>query len=171
MNHTFVALVENKPSVLSRVASVFRRRAFNIESLTVSHTDRPGLSRMTVVVNSNETEAERLMANLNKLVNVLEVADLSALTAVNRDLALIKVSALPQRRTEIMQLVEVFRARIVDVASDSFIVEITGDEDKISGFVEVLRPFGILEMVRTGLVAMARGTSPRPGYSDGKHYG
>jgi acetolactate synthase-1/3 small subunit len=159
MNHTLVALVEDKPGVLTRVASLFRRRAFNIESLTVGHTDRDGVSRMTVVVNSNETDAERVTSNLHKLVNVVEVSDLAEMPCVVRDLSLIKVSAQPNRRAEIMQLVDVFRARIVDVANDSLIIEITGDEEKVNGFVDVLRPFGILEMVRTGVVAMARGTS------------
>jgi acetolactate synthase-1/3 small subunit len=159
MNHTLVALVEDKPGVLTRVASLFRRRAFNIESLTVGHTDRKGISRMTVVVNSSETDAERVASNLHKLINVIEVTDLAEAPAVVRDLALIKVSAPANRRAEIMQLVDVFRARIVDVANDSLIVETTGDEDKIDSFVDVLRPFGILELVRTGVVAMARGTS------------
>jgi acetolactate synthase-1/3 small subunit len=159
MNHTLVALVEDKPGVLTRVASLFRRRAFNIESLTVGHTDRKGVSRMTVVVNSSETDAERVTSNLHKLINVVEVTDLAETPAVVRDLALIKVSAPANRRAEIMQLVDVFRARIVDVANDSLIVETTGDDEKIDSFVDVLRPFGILEMVRTGVVAMARGTS------------
>ena len=167
MNHTLVALVEDKPGVLTRVASLFRRRAFNIESLTVGHTDREGISRMTVVVNSNETDAERVESNLHKLINVIEVNDLGDVPSVVRDLALIKVGAQASRRTEIMQLVDVFRARIVDVANDSLIVEITGDEEKIDSFVDVLRPFGILEMVRTGVVAMARGASPVPGNSNG----
>jgi acetolactate synthase-1/3 small subunit len=163
MNHTLVALVEDKPGVLTRVASLFRRRAFNIESLTVGHTDQEGVSRMTVVVNSTETDAERVESNLHKLINVIEVTDLADAPSVMRDLALIKVTASPASRSEIMQLVDVYRARIVDVGNDSLIVEITGDEDKIDSFVDVLRPFGILEMVRTGIVAMARGTSLIPG--------
>jgi acetolactate synthase-1/3 small subunit len=157
--HTLVALVEDKPGVLNRVASLFRRRAFNIESLTVGHTEEYGVSRMTIVVDSNQTDAERVVANLYKQVNVIQVADLSAAPMVSRDLALIKVSTPASRRSEIMQLVEVFRARIVDVANDSMIIEITGAGDKIEGLVDVLRPFGILEMVRTGVVAMGRGTS------------
>jgi acetolactate synthase-1/3 small subunit len=163
MNHTLVALVEDKPGVLTRVASLFRRRAFNIESLTVGHTDRKGVSRMTVVVNSNETDAERVTSNLHKLINVIEVTDLAESPAVVRDLALIKVGAPANRRAEIMQLVDVFRARIVDVANDSLIVETTGDDEKIDSFVDVLRPFGILEMVRTGVVVMARGASVSAG--------
>ncbi len=157
--HTLIALVEDKPGVLNRVASLFRRRAFNIESLTVGHTEQPGVSRMTIVVDSNQTDADRVVANLYKQVNVIQVADLSGQPMVSRDLALIKVNTPAARRSEIMQLVEVFRARIVDVANDSMIIEITGAGDKIDGLVEVLRPFGILEMVRTGVVAMGRGTT------------
>ena len=160
MEHTLVVLVEDKPGVLNRVASLLRRRAFNIESLTVGHTEQPGTSRMTIVMDGDQTNVERVTANLYKLVNVLQVADLVEIPAVSRDLALIKVGVNATNRSEVMQLVEVFRSRIVDVANDSLIVEITGDEDKINSFVEVLRPFGILEMVRTGLVAMARGVSP-----------
>ena len=159
MQHTLVALVEDKPGVLNRVASLFRRRSFNIESLTVGHTDQPGVSRMTIVIDSTQTNADRVTAHLYKLVNIIHVADLADAPVVSRDLALIKVAATPDRRAEIMQLVEVFRARIVDVANDSLIIEITGDEEKIDGFVEVMRPFGIMEMVRTGIVAMARGSS------------
>ena len=159
MEHTLVVLVEDKPGVLNRVASLFRRRAFNIESLTVGHTEQPGISRMTIVIDGDQTNVERVTANLYKLVNVIQVADLAGKPGVSRDLALIKVGVKAANRSEVMQLVEVFRSRIVDVANDSLIVEITGDEDKINSFVEVLRPFGILEMVRTGLVAMARGVA------------
>jgi acetolactate synthase-1/3 small subunit len=162
MQHTLVALVEDKPGVLNRVSSLFRRRAFNIESLTVGHTEKAGISRMTIVVNSDEVSAERVVANLYKLVNVIQVEDLGRYSAVSRDLAMVKVSADSVNRIEIMQLVEVFRARIVDVANDSLIIEITGDEDKIESFVEVLRPYGIIEMVRTGVVAMARGAQALP---------
>jgi acetolactate synthase I/III small subunit len=160
MQHTLVALVEDKPGVLNRVASLFRRRAFNIESLTVGHTEQPGISRMTIVVDSNQTNASRVTANLYKQVDVIQVADLADQPLVSRDLALIKVAACPERRSEIMQLVEVYRSRIVDVTNDSLIIEITGDEEKIDSFVEVLRPFGILEMVRTGVVALGRGPAP-----------
>lgn len=159
MQHTLVALVEDKPGVLNRVASLFRRRAFNIESLTVGHTEQPGVSRMTIVIDSNQTNAERVTANLYKLVNVIQIKDLADQPSVMRDLALIKVNAPPERRSEVMQLVEVYRARIVDVTNDSLIIEITGDVDKIDSFVQVLQPIGVLEMVRTGLVAMARGAA------------
>jgi acetolactate synthase-1/3 small subunit len=157
MLNTFVVYVENKPGVLTRVASLFRRRSFNIESLTVGHTEKPGVSRMTIVVETDEFGARRLEAHLYKLVNVLLVENITSLASVSRDLALIKVSANAETRSQVLQLAHVFRARVVDVATDSIVVEITGTEDKIDGLLEVLRPYGILEMVRTGRVAMARG--------------
>ena len=150
MQHTLVALVEDKPGVLNRVASLFRRRAFNIESLTVGHTEKPGISRMTIVVDSDQTDAERVVAYLYKLVNVIQVEDLDSVPSVRRDLAMVKVTATAENRAEIQQLVDVFRARIVDVTNNSLVIEITGDEEKINGFVELLRPIGIIEMVRTG---------------------
>jgi acetolactate synthase-1/3 small subunit len=159
MEHIFVVLVEDKPGVLNRVASLFRRRAFNIESLAVGHTDQPGISRMTIVVDGDKVDAERVIAYLYKLVNVIQVEDLSVAPMVRRDLAMIKVMATADNRAEIMQMVDVFRAHIVDVTSSSMIVEITGDEEKINGFIEVMRPQGIIEMVRTGSVAMGRGTN------------
>ena len=159
MQHTLVALVEDKPGVLNRVSSLFRRRAFNIESLTVGHTAEPGISRMTIVVDSDDLSVERLTAYLYKLVNVIQVHDLTTQPTVSRDLAMIKVNATPETRTHIMQTVDVFRARIVDVTNNSFIIEVTGDEAKIEGLVEVLKPLGIIEMVRTGVVAMARGSA------------
>jgi len=164
LKQTLIALVEDKPGVLNRVASLFRRRAFNIESLTVGHTEQPGISRMTIVVDSSQAEAERVTANLYKQVNVIQVENLSNSPMVTRDLALIKVNTPSNRRAEIMQLVDVFRARIVDVGNDSLIVEITGAEDKIDGLVDVLRPFGIIEMVRTGTVAMERGAASLESY-------
>lgn len=157
MSRTLIAKVEDKPGVLTRVASMFRRRAYNIESLTVGHTEQPGVSRMTIVVESDKARAEIVAHNLYKLVNVIEVEDVSDKPMVVRDLALIKVKTNGGGRSEVMQLVETFRARVVDVGLDSLTVEVTGTEDKIDGLVEVLRPFGILEMVRTGRVAMVRG--------------
>jgi len=153
----FVAYVEDKPGVLNRVASLFRRRGFNIESLTVGHTEQPGVSRMTIGVDTDEMVARRVEANLYKLVNVLRVDDVTESPCVVRDLALIKVTANAETRAQVMQLAEVFRAHIVDVANDTMIVEITGTEDKIEGLIDVLRPLGIVEMVRTGVVAMTRG--------------
>lgn len=159
MQSTLIVLVEDKPGVLNRVASLFRRRAYNIESLTVGHTEEPGVSRMTIVVDSTSTNVEMVVQNLYKLVNVIQVHDVTSTPAVMRDLALIKVSANGgSSRAEIMQIVETFRARVVDVGLKTLMVEVTGTDDKINGLVDVLRPYGIVEMVRTGRVAMARGS-------------
>ena len=157
MLHTFVVHVEDKPGVLNRVASLFRRRAFNIESLTVGHTETDGVSRMTIVVDTNANGARRLEAHLYTLVNVLRVTNLTQKASVIRDLTLIRVAATHETRPHVMQLVAAFRARIVDVAPDSVIIEATGTEEKIDGLLGVVRPFGLLEVVRTGRVAMARG--------------
>lgn len=157
MLHTFAVYVENKPGVLNRVASLFRRRAFNIESLTVGHTEQPGVSRMTVVVDTDEYGARRLEAHLTKLVPVRRVHNITAAGSISRDLALIKVVATGDARMHVMQLVDVYRARIVDVGPESLIIETTGTEDKIDSLLEVLRPYGVVEMVRTGRVAMVRG--------------
>ncbi len=158
MQYTFITLVENKPGVLNRVASLFRRRNFNIESLAVGRTEKPDVSRMTIVVDCHDdVDAHKIEANLYKLVNVIDVQDVTMQPSVTRDLALIKVKAGPERRAEINNLAEIFRARIVDVAADSLIVEATGTEDKIEGMIELLRPIGIMEMVRTGQVSMTRG--------------
>ena len=154
--HTFVVTVEDLPGVLNRISSLFRRRGFNIESLTVGHTERPGISRMTLVVMTDEAGAERFEAHLYKLVNVISVVDITGKPAVYRDLAMIKVAAPQARRPEIVHLAEIFRARIVDLAPDSLTFEITGGEDKIEGLLEVLRPYGVIEMARTGRLAMTR---------------
>ena len=155
--HTFVVYVENKPGVLNRIASLFRRRGYNIESLTVGHTERPNISRMTIVSSISEGAAHRVEANIYKLVNVLSVEDVTHATTIARSLALIKVDASEATRHRLMEIVRVFRARVVDLAPRSLIIEITGAEDKIHALVDVLRPFGILEMVRTGQVVMRRG--------------
>ncbi len=159
MLHTFAIYVDNKPGVLNRVASLFRRRAFNIESLTVGHTERPGVSRMTVVVDTDDYGARRLEANLYKLVPVLRVDNVTAIPSIARDLALIKVAATGDARTHVMQLVYVYRARIVDVGPETLVIETTGTEDKIDSLLDVLRPYGVIEMVRTGRVALARGAA------------
>ncbi len=159
MYHTLVVLVENKPGVLNRVASLFRRRAFNIDSLTVGRTEQPDISRMTIVLDTDDNSIERIIAYLYKLVHVIQVNDLTHSPSVSRDLAMIKVEATHENRATIMQIVDVFRARIVDLNHTSLIVEITGDEEKINSFVDVLRPMGIIEMVRTGIVAMGRGST------------
>jgi len=152
--------VDNRPGVLNRIASLIRRRAFNIESLTVGHTETAGLSRMTVVVDTDEYGARRLEAHLYKLVPVRRVDNITAAPSIARDLALIKVAATGDARTHVMQLVDVYRARIIDVSPESLVIETTGTEDKIDSLLEVLSPYGVMEMVRTGRVAMARGTGP-----------
>jgi acetolactate synthase-1/3 small subunit len=160
MQHTLVALVENKPGVLTRVTSLFQRRSFNIDSLTVGRTENPGVSRITIVVDTDKDNAGRLITYLNKLVNIVWVEDITDCPKVSRDLAMVKVSVNTTNRAEVMQLVDVFRARIIDVGNDSLMIEITGSEEKIEGFIETLKPFGILEMVRAGVVAMGRGANP-----------
>ncbi len=154
MKHTLVALVENKPGVLNRVASLFRRRNFNIDSLTVGRTESPEVSRMTIVM---EDDPEKVQNQLYKLVNVIQVDNVTHAPNVSRDLALIKVKVDNDTRGKVTQLCDIFRAHIVDAGPDTVIVEVTGDEDKITSMTELLRPIGILEMVRTGVVTMARG--------------
>ena len=170
---TFSVYVDNKPGVLNRVASLFRRRAFNIESLTVAHTELKGLSRMTIVVDTDERGARLVEANLYKLLPVRRVDNITRVPTIARDLAMIKVSATGDARTQVMQLVDVYRARIVDVSPETLVIETTGTEDKIDSLLEVLRPYGVIEMVRTGRVEMARGMSqavtvaPSRGLGDG----
>jgi acetolactate synthase I/III small subunit len=159
MLNTYVVYVENKPGVLTRVASLFRRRAFNIDSLTVGRTEKPEVSRMTITVDADLDQARRIEANLYKLVNVLLVENITNEPSIVRDLAMIKVAATHEARSHVLELASVFRARVVDVAPESLTIEITGAEDKIDGLLEVLRPYGVLEMVRTGIVAMRRGKS------------
>src|ERR1044071_9709680 len=155
--HTFVAYVEDQPGVLNRISSLFRRRNLNTSSLHVGPPHAPGVSRMTFTVEADDDRARRIEANLYKLVNVLSVEDITNKPNVVRDLALIKVNAPPERRGEIFQLCQVFRARPVDVGPDSLVLEITGTQDKIQGLLAVLEPCGILELVQSGTVAMARG--------------
>jgi acetolactate synthase-1/3 small subunit len=155
--HTFVAYVEDLPGVLNRVSSLFRRRGFNIASLTVGRTDREGVSRMTIMLEADDDTARRVEANLYKLVNMLLVQDLTHEAAVTRDLMLVKVRADVVTRPQVMQLCEVFRARVVDVGTSTLMIEATGTADKLEGLIEVLAPFGIVEMVRTGGIAMTRG--------------
>ena len=158
--HTLIAYVEDVPGVLNRVASLFRRRNFNIDSLTVGRTEQPGVSRLTVVVDATEAGARIVEANLYKLVNVLRVDDLSRKPALHRELALFKVKVDASTRSQVLELVDVFRARVVDVDEVSVVIEVTGTPEKIGKFELVLRPYGILEMVRAGAVSMARGHDP-----------
>ncbi|MBI4201234.1 MAG: acetolactate synthase small subunit [Chloroflexi bacterium] len=157
MKHTLVALVRDEPGVLNRVSSMFRRRGFNIASLSVGQSEQPGLSRMTFMVDGDSATVEQVTKQMNKLIDVIRVADISAEPIVAREMALIKVRATAQTRSEIIQLVDIFRANIVDVAYDSAIIEVTGDEDKVNSLLTLLRPFGVREVMRTGRVAMTRG--------------
>jgi len=158
--HTLVSLVQDEPGVLTRVAGLFRRRGFNIESLSVGHCEQPGLSRMTIVVRGDDSEVDQVTKQLDKLINVVSVTDISRRDLVARELALIKVSAKADDRSEIMQIVDIYRAKIVDVATDSLTVEVTGGEDKIDSLLRLLLPFGITEMARTGRTALTRGSAP-----------
>jgi acetolactate synthase-1/3 small subunit len=159
MKHTVSALVENKSGVLARIATLFAARGFNIDSLAVGVTEDPSVSRMTIVVSGDEKIMEQVEKQLNKLVDVIKVWEYSQTARVDRDLALIKVKADKNNRSEILQIVDIFRADIVDVSPDMVIIEVTGDEEKIKALADLLAPYGIKEMVRTGVVAMARGAA------------
>jgi acetolactate synthase I/III small subunit len=158
---TFVVYVEDKPGVLNRVSSLFRRRNFNIHSLNVGTTHEPGVSRMTIVVEADADKAKRIEANLYKLVNCLWVDDITEVDSVDRVLALIKVGVSAADRAEVLQILDVFRARALDVSPESLIIEVSGSQGKIDGLVTTLRPYGILEMVQTGTLAMSRGQETR----------
>jgi acetolactate synthase-1/3 small subunit len=157
MKHTLAVLVENKSGVLSRVASLFSRRGYNIDSLAVGVTEDPEISRMTIVVHGDDHVLEQVTKQLNKLIDVIKVSDIGGDEAVERELALIKVAADVSTRTEIIQIADIFRAKIVDVAPKSMTVEVTGDEAKIQAIEKLLRQFGIKEMARTGKIALVRG--------------
>ena len=157
MKHMVAVLVENSPGVLTRVAGLFARRGFNIDSLAVGVTDDPNISRMTIVVDGDDATLEQVSKQLNKLINVIKVSDISASDSVSRELALVKVHADPARRAQILQIVDIFRAKVVDVGKRSMIIEITGDQEKVDALIQLLREFGIKEVVRTGKIAMDRG--------------
>jgi len=154
--HTISVLVENHPGVLARIAGLFSGRGFNIESLSVGETEDPTASRMTVVVRGDDLILEQVTKQLNKLVDVIKVSDLTKEQFIERELVLIKVSADGKSRSEILQICDIFRARIVDVAPKTVTIEVTGTEDKIDALVNMLKPFGIREMARTGSVALTR---------------
>ena len=158
-HHTLVALVEDRPGVLTRIASMFRRRGFNIASLAVGKSEQPGLSRMTFVVTGDEDTVSQVTKQLDKLIEVIRVSNISSEEMVARELALVKVKATADSRAEIIQIVNLFRAGIVDVGAQSMVIEVTGEEDKINALHNLLEPFGIMEMLRTGVVAMVRGQS------------
>ena len=157
--HILVALVMDRPGVFNRMSSLFRRRGFNIESIAVGSSEVPHLSRMTIVVNGSGPTIEQVRKQSDKIVSVIKISDITSEDIVTRELALIKVRATPATRSEIIQIVDVFRASIVDVSPDSMVIEVTGDADKINSLFKLLRGFGIKEMNRTGLVAMTRGSS------------
>jgi acetolactate synthase-1/3 small subunit len=152
-----VALVEDKPGVLNRVSSLLRRRNFNIDSIAVGHTEQPKLSRMTIVVEGDDAKVEQARKQLDKIIEVVKIVDITGNESVARELALVKVKATASSRSEIIQIVDIFRANIVDVSSDSVMVEVTGDEDKVASLLELLRGFGIREIARTGRIALTRG--------------
>ena len=155
--HIISALVYNKPGVLARVSTLFAARGYNIDSLAVGETDNPEISRMTIVVRGDEKILEQVEKQLNKIIDVIKVYEFSKIDHVERDLVLIKVNATNKTRAEIIEIAEIFRAKIVDVSHQTLVLEIAGDEDKISAFINLLKPYGIKELVRTGVIAMARG--------------
>lgn len=157
--HSLVALVTDKPGVLNRIASIFRRRGFNIDSIVVGHSELPHVSRVSIVVDGTTAMVEQVRKQLDKAIDVIKVSDITGESTITRELALIKVRATPANRSEIIQIVDIFRANIVDVASGSVMIEVTGDERKVSSLYNLLRGFGIKEIARTGSIAMARGGS------------
>ena len=158
MQHTISLFVENQFGVLSRISGLFSGRGFNIESLNVAETNEPGISRMTIVTRGNDKKIEQVIKQLNKLVDIIKVIDLTEEQFVDRELILIRMNAEPRVREEIFRIVDIFRAKIVDVSSDNYTIEITGDEGKIKGFLDLLKPLGIKEVVRSGRIAISRGT-------------
>ncbi|NPV54963.1 MAG: acetolactate synthase small subunit [Firmicutes bacterium] len=157
MRHTLAVLVMNHPGVLARVSGLFARRGFNIESIAVSTTQNKEVSRMTIVVEADEDTLEQITKQLNKLIDVIKVQELKAEESVDRELALVKISAAGADRAQVLQIVDIFRASIVDVSRKAVVAEVTGSEDKINAFIELVRPCGIKELVRTGRIAMVRG--------------
>ena len=157
MKHTLSVLVENKPGVLTRVAGLFARRGFNIDSLVVAETEDSEFSRMTITVDEQDQTVEQVTKQLHKLINVIKITDLDPSGAVERELLLVKVKADAQSRAEIMQMAEIFGARIVDVTSEVLLIEMTGAREKVGAFIDLLMPFGIVELMRTGRLAMSRG--------------
>jgi acetolactate synthase-1/3 small subunit len=156
--HTLSVLVENKPGVLARVASLFSRRGFNIDSLAVGPTEHPEISRMTIVVNVEELPLEQVTKQLNKLINVIKIVELDPDASVQRELLLVKVKADLATRSHVLETVNLFRAKVVDVASDAVTIEATGTADKLDALIRVLEPFGIKELVQSGMVAVGRGS-------------
>lgn len=157
MKHVLSALVQNEPGVLAHVAGMFAARGFNIDSLVVGRTEDPDLSRMTIVVIGDDHVLEQVRKQLGKIVTVVKIRDFADVEYVERDLMLIRVHVVPEKRPEVVELVELFRGRVVDVARTSLMIELSGTEDKIEAFVDLVRPYGIRELARTGVIAMQRG--------------
>jgi len=157
MRHVLSALVQNQPGVLAQVSGMLASRGFNIDSLAVGATEDPQLSRMTFVVNGDDNVLDKARKQLDKIVSIVRVDDISSENYVERDLMLIKVVAPPEKRTEIALLVEMFRGRVVDISHDNIMIEIAGQESKIDAFIDLMRPYGIIEMARTGRIALVRG--------------
>ena len=156
--HTLVVLVEDHPGVMNRIMSLFRQRGFNVDSIAVGHSEIPDMSRITVAVTGNERDIEQLTKQLYKLLEVIKVTDVSGENLIHRELALVKVAATERTRGDIMRLVsEVYRARVVDAAPDTLVIEVTGPSEKIDSLIALVRPYGIKEIARTGAVAMVRG--------------
>ncbi|HPW72952.1 MAG: acetolactate synthase small subunit [Methanothrix sp.] len=157
MKHVIAVIVENKSGVLTRIAGLFSRRSFNIDSLSVGATDNPDYSRMTISVHGDRDTLEQVIKQLSKLINVIRVSELDPADSLERELAIIKVSVDRESRSEVIQIVDIFRAKIIDVSQRSMIIEVTGDEDKVEAMIQLLRQFGIKELARTGKVSMVRG--------------
>lgn len=155
--HVLVALVENKPGVLNRLSSLFRRRGFNIENIAVGRSEQEHLSRMTITVLGTDEEIEQLRKQIDKVIDVIKVTDVTGPRAIMRELALIKVASTPNTRAELMQMVDIFRAKVVDVAADCLTIEVTGDDEKIESLYTLLKPFGVKELSMTGSIALLRG--------------
>jgi acetolactate synthase-1/3 small subunit len=166
MRHVISALVMNEPGVLANVAGMFAARGFNIDSLVVGRTEKPELSRMTIVVNADDNTIDQIRKQLAKLVPIVSVHDFQNSAYIERDLALITVSVGPERRGEVIEVVNLFRGKVVDLSDQSLVVELAGAESKIEAFVELMQPYGITELARTGVIAMARGIQPARSGSD-----
>ena len=160
MSHLFSCVVQNRPGVLAHVSALFAGRGFNIDSLTVGTTDDPNFSRMTIATHGDDQILEQIRKQLSKVIDVIRVYDLGEVDHVERDLVLVKVNAAPSRRKEILELVELFRGKAVDVGPRELVLELSGGEEKVEAFIELLRPFGIKELARTGRIAMSRGAKP-----------
>lgn len=157
MRHTIAVLVENRPGVLNHISSLISRRSFNIESIAAGLTEEPDLTRITLVVEGDEQVLDQVIKQLSKLIDIIKVCDLTGVESIDRELALIKVKAVPETRSDIVNIVEIFRANVVDVTREAMVIELTGDEKKIDALCEVLKDHGIIEMARTGKISLARG--------------